>query len=101
MHRRERGQVLTTRPCCRDALFGGYRGTGRPPQRGRQDRHKTGAAAWNKEAHPMTHLIALPRPLQAVNHSTVISLPAVTAYPQTQGSSVALAVALRYLATRR
>ena len=50
----------------------------------------------------MTHqLIALTRPLQAANHTAPVSLPAVTVYPQTQASSVALSVALRYLATRR
>ena len=49
----------------------------------------------------MTHqLIAPPRPLQAA-YTAPVSLPAVTAYPQTQSSSVALSVALRYLATRR
>lgn len=50
----------------------------------------------------MTHQpITFIRPLRVADPATPISVPTVTAYPMTRGSSVALSVALRYLATRR
>src|SRR5262245_9525882 len=97
-----RGSVFDDSTRLSRSLRQGVSGHRQAPKRGRQDRHKTGTVGHGTRSTPMTHqLIALTRPLQVTDHATPVSLPAITAYPQTQGSSVALSVALRYLATRR